>query len=249
MTPKISNSFNERLDVLVEGNKTSEVTIVMAHGLGVDKHETANMFDDIAYALAPTYRVVRFDFSGFGKSEGRTEDFDYRKHAGDLEAILEYVKRTYGGRIYILAQSMGCFITALLNPQGISKTIFTGIPNTDTSYIIERFSKRFSSKPGGLVNYEGISLVPRSTGKIQRFGPSFWKTLREFDPLRSVSEFAKRTQLLIIHPKQDDVVGTEHLEGYSHIPHISVQRINGDHSFKKPEDRSVLVEHIKTFFG
>ncbi len=244
---KIFNPSREKLDTLVEGNEKSPISIVMVHGLGTDKHETGGQFDFIAKSLSENYRVVRFDFSGFGKSEGKMEDFDYVKHADDLKAVLSYSKKTYGGTVYIIAQSMGCFVTSLLNPQGINKTIFLGIPNSNTEYIINRFSKRFSSKPGGVVNFEGISLVPRSTGAIQHIGPSFWKVLREFNPVKAVAEFSKKTHLLIVHPLQDDVVGPEFQKEYDAIPNIKIEWINGDHSFKKREDRSALIKTIKTF--
>lgn len=246
--PLILNPHHEKLDILAEGNENSAITVVMVHGLGTDKHETCGMFDDIAHALINDYRVVRFDFSGFGKSEGKMEDFDYIKHANDLKSVLSFVKKTYDQTVYIIAQSMGCFVTSLLNPQGVTKTVFMGIPNSNTEYIIDRFTKRFTAKPGGIVNFEGISLVPRSTGVIQRIGPTFWKILREFKPIQAVGEFSKHTNLLIIHPKQDDVVGPEFQEDYDAIPNIKVEWINGDHSLKKPEDRSVLIEKIKTFF-
>lgn len=244
----IFNSHHEKLDTLVEGNTLSPITVVMVHGLGVDKHETAGMFDDIAMALADTYRIVRFDFSGFGKSEGQTEDFNYHKHAEDLKAVLEFVTKTYGGMIYIIAQSMGTFITSLLCPLGIAKTIFTGIPNSNTEYIIERLVKRFGSKPGAVIDQNGISIIPRSTGAVQKWGSQFWKVLREFKPVESVVTFSKNTDLLIIHPLQDEVVGAEYQEEYDAIPNIKIEWINGDHSFKKPEDRHALIVRIKQFF-
>jgi len=249
VSPSIYNSHHEKLDSLVEGDEKSSVTIVMVHGLGTDKHETAGLFDDIATALIDKYRVLRFDFSGFGKSEGKTEEFDYHKHADDLKAVLEYVKQTYKGATYIMAHSMGCFVTSLLNPQDITKTIFMGIPNSNTEYIIDRLKKRIMARPGGRVDLQGISLIPRSSGTIQKFGPQFWKTLQEFNPVASVSEFAKNTNLLIIHPKQDDVVGSEYQKEYDTIPNIQIESINGDHSFKKPENRTILIERIKKFFA
>jgi len=247
-SPRIFNSQNEKLDVLVEGNEKSAVTIVMVHGFGTDKHETGDQFDYISHELADLYRIVRFDGSGFGKSEGKSEDFDYFKHAGDLKAVLDYVKQNYKGIIYIIAQSMGTFVTSLLNPQDIAKTVFMGIPNSNTEFIINCFVKRFGIKPGAVINFDGMSLVPRSFGAVQRIGPKYWKTLREFKPVQTVTEFSRHTKLLIIHPKQDEVVGNEFQEEYNSIPNVTIKWINGDHSFKKPKDRIVLIEKIKTFF-
>ena len=247
-SPIIANSKNERLDVLVEGNETSAITVIMVHGIGTDKHETAGLFDDISSSLTDTFRVIRFDFSGFGLSEGKTENFDYVKHAEDLKVIINYTKKTFGGSVYIIAHSMGTFITALLNPEGVSKTVFSGIPNSDTKYIIQRLLDRFATRAGTHIDQNGISLIPRSSGVVQKWGAKFWKTLGEFKPVGAVSQYAKNTDLLIIHPKQDDVVGSEYQKEYDSIPNIQIEWINGDHSFKRLEDRSVLIEKIKDFF-
>ena len=247
--PMIINSHNEKLDTLIEGSEKSEITIVMVHGLGTDKHETAGQFDDLAQAFIKKYRIVRFDFSGFGKSEGKTENFDYHKHASDLNFILSYVRQNFNGKIYIIAQSMGTFITSLLNPEDIDKTVFINIPNSNTSYIIDRLVARFASRPGSYIDLQGISLISRSSGSMQKFGPQFWKTLTEFNPVSSVTEFAKNTNLLIIHARQDDAVGNKFQEEYDAIPNIKTEWIDGDHSFKKPKDRSVLIERIKRFFA
>lgn len=244
----IFNSHHEKLDVLVEGNEKNTITVVMVHGIGTDKHETAGLFDDMSSALVNDFRIIRFDFSGFGKSEGKTEDFDYIKHAEDLKVIIDYTKKTFGGSVYIIAHSMGTFITALLNPEGISKTVFSGIPNSNTEYIIQRLLNRFATRRGTHIDQCGISLIPRSSGVIQKWGAQFWKTLREFKPVNAVSQYAKNTNLLIIHPKQDDVVGSEYQKEYDSIPNMKIEWINGDHSFKKPEDRLVLIEKIKDFF-
>lgn len=247
-TLRLKNPSGEELDVLVRGNEAAHATVVFAHGLGVNKHETTGMYDVVAAVLAPNYRTVQFDFSGFGKSEGRQEDFDYHKHAADLGAILEYVKKTYPGEIYILAHSMGTFVTSLLNPEGIKKAVFSGTPNADTQFIIDRLVKRFTSKPGGKVDLQGISMIPRSTGEIQKFGPQFWKTLRDFRPIEAFTQFSTHTPILIIHPKQDDVVGIEHQEEYDHVPGAIIEWMDGDHSFKKQEDRDAYAKRVLSFF-
>ncbi len=247
-TLKIANPSAELLDVLISGNENATATVVFAHGLGVTKHETTGMFDEVAAGIGDIFRTVQFDFSGFGNSEGRQEDFDYHKHAKDLEAVLAYVRKTYPGKLYIVAHSMGTFVTTLLNPPDIEKAVLSGTPNSNTQFIMERLIKRFNSKPGGKVDINGISLVPRSTGEIQKFGPQFWKTLREYNPIASFTQFGSHTKTLIIHPKQDDVVRLEFQEEYDAVPNATVLWINGDHSFKKAEDRKVYVQEIRSFF-
>ncbi|MBI5151795.1 MAG: alpha/beta fold hydrolase [Candidatus Pacebacteria bacterium] len=246
--PHITNSLGERLDTLVEGNAKSTTTIIFVHGFAVDKHETGCFFDDIAQTLGKTFRIVRFDFSGCGKSEGKIEEKDYKVWADDLRCVLEYTKKNFHGNIFICAQSMGTFVTALLNPDGIQKTIFTGIPNANTAYIQEKMVKRFGSRPGAHVDFQGITTFPRSSGKVTKVGPSFWKVLLVFDPEKAVRTFAKKTKLLTVHPKQDEIVGSKFLEVYAKISEVQDEWMDGDHSFSDKSQRETLIQRMFLFF-
>lgn len=245
---KISNKNNELLDVWVEGNEKSEKTIIFVHGFATDKHETAGYFNGLVKALENKFRIIRFDFSGCGESEGKLEEKDYEKWSEDLSVVADYVRDNFQGDVYIFAQSMGCFVTALLSPSGIKKTVFTGVPNNNTQYIIESLFLRFGKKPGGKIDFQGISLLPRSTGKTQKIGPSFWEVIKNLKPKETVEAYSKKTDLMIIHPKQDEVVGNQFLKEYSKIPGVKIKWLDGDHSFSKPEDRSKLIFEIERFF-
>lgn len=121
MESKICNSRGEKIDALVEGTNNG-ITIVMAHGFGTQKDEYAGFFTDISKSLSPLARVVRFDFSGYGKSEGREEDSDLNKMADDLASVLAWVRSEFGGRIMIIAHSLGTLVTRVLSPDGIEKS-------------------------------------------------------------------------------------------------------------------------------
>lgn len=88
---KIKNNLGEQLDALIEGNEKSKVTIVFVHGFGTDKNETENLFTDIATALKSQFRIIRFDLTGYGKSEGKQEETNYNKHAEDLKSVFDWV--------------------------------------------------------------------------------------------------------------------------------------------------------------
>lgn len=246
---KIKNKLGEELDTLIEGNNESNTTIVFVHGFGVDKNESFNYFVDLALSLKSEFRIVRFDFSGCGKSWGKQEDVNYQKQAGDLGCVIEYVKANFPGKIFIVAHSMGTFVTCFLCPNGIEKTVFSGIPNSNTGYIIERLKGRISSREGSFVDTEGITAYPRTFGPVQKIGPSFWKVLSDFKPVEAVEEYSKKTNLLIIHLNQDDVVGNEYMDGYSTVPNIKISHLNGNHSVTKKEDREMVIKTIQEFFS
>ena len=245
---KILNKNGERLDVLIEGNLESKVTIVFVHGLGVTKDESFQYFVDISKELQSLYRIVRFALSGYGLSEGKQEDANYIKHADDLDKILKYIRTNIGNEIYLLAHSMGCFVTSLLSPEGVTKSVFTGLPNHNVEYLKGRLIQRILGRKGSLVNLDSVTIFPRSTGEVQKIGSSFWQVLSDFNPLQKVTEFSQKTSLLIIHPAQDDVVGIEYLEKYRQITTSKTLWLPGDHSFQKMDDRNKVIESIKDFY-
>ena len=236
--PVITNKYGEKLDTWVEElTGAIKATVVMVHGFGTSKHETAGYFDDISSALVEdNFRVVRFDLSGYGNSQGREEDACYSKHVLDLQTILTWVKSNYKTPLFIFAQSMGCWVTALANPDGITKTIMTGTPNTYTDIVITRVKERFGSRPGAVLDMDGISLLPRSTGKIQKIGSQFWLDIKNLKPAEIVAEFSKKTQLLVVHWESDEIIGKDYLDEYDQISTLKSIWLPGDHCVTKTED-------------
>ena len=111
----VNNAVGEKIDVLVEGNLNSPISIVFVHGFGTNKDEGAGLFVDLSSALRE-YRVVRFDFTGYGKSEGKQEDTSLVKEASDLNSVLRFVREKYGDRIWLIGMSLGCYVIALHLP-------------------------------------------------------------------------------------------------------------------------------------
>ncbi|MEK9179311.1 MAG: alpha/beta fold hydrolase, partial [Patescibacteria group bacterium] len=146
---KVLNKQNEKLDVLIEGSEKSPVVVVFSHGLGAGKGETYSYFSDIAKTISSEYITVRFDYSGYGQSEGEEVDVTYYKQRDDLSSILDYVSKNFSNKdIYIIAHSMGTFITLLLNDNRVKKAALTGIPNTNTEYIVKKVAERIRSRDG-----------------------------------------------------------------------------------------------------
>ena len=246
--PEVRNKFGEKIDTLVEGKMDADTTVVFVHGNGTDKNEGGNLFVDIANGLADKFRIVRFDFTGFGKSEGKQEDVDFKKEAGDLESVLDYVRQNFPGKINIIAHSMGTTVTSMLLPEGINDVVYTGISGTDRFADIERTQRKIISR-GGVVDEGGISLYPRTAGGVQKVGPSFWKIRREFDYVKALREYVYRTNLVVFKPMQDDVVGNDGFEEYKNIKGMKHVELNGSHGFSNPQDRQELIRRIKEFFS
>lgn len=249
--PVIKNKLGEKLDTWVETPEGEiKASVIMVHGFGTNKGETAGYFDDISKALVnDNFRVIRFDFSGYGKSEGRQEDVCYSKQVDDLKSVWQFVKDNFSENVYIFAQSMGCWVTSITSLDDIGKTLMTGIPNADTQIMIDRFIERFGNREGAKLDFAGISELPRSTGEIQKIGPKFWQEIKNLDPVSSISNYSKKTNLLTIHWLEDEIIGSETLEQYDAISTLTFKWLHGNHSVSNPDDRKNFIKVMLDFYN
>ena len=249
MNTKIKNIFGEDLDILVEGNKKSTNVIIFVHGYGTDKDEGFASFLDLSTYLKDNYILIRFDLSGYGKSEGKDSEFQCQKAAGDVDSIIRFAKKNYPGKnIHIIAHSLGTFIVSLLSPYEIKKTIFTSIINSNTKFVSDELRKRILFK-GGKVDKNGITIYPRTQGGVQRIGKDFWRTLENINFLEYIEDLGNKTDLIIFKPKQDGVLADKYFDEYKGIKNITYVEVDGDHNFKDPTQRKNLFVLIKKFLS
>lgn len=91
--------------------------LIIFHGFGGDSgYGESDLYSLIAKKAADCgVSAVRFDFSGYGRSEGRFEDMDIFREILDAIAILSYVQSLpYVTDIYLLGHSMGGVIAGML---------------------------------------------------------------------------------------------------------------------------------------
>ena len=244
---KLKNKQGEKIDFIVEGKSNSPMTVIFVHGFGTNRDEGYNLFADISKPLAKKYRLLRFDFSGYGKSEGKQENVNLIKQASDLEAVLKYTKGRYGNRIWIIACSNGCHVVSMLSPDGIEKTVFVSPPDSRSSQVIKRLKYRIESRPGGILSLSGISKYPRTGGEIQFIGSDYWKMLKKFKLSVLLKKYAKKTRMAILVPKDDDFIEHKNMRLYKTIKSAYFSEIDGNHAFTKGEDRKRLIVKIQSF--
>jgi pimeloyl-ACP methyl ester carboxylesterase len=243
---KIKNAFDEDIDLVVEGNSKSYTTIIFVHGFGTDKDEGEGLFVDLSSVLRE-YRIVRFDFTGYGKSGGKQEDTSLVKEASDLNSVLGFVREKYGNKIWLIGMSLGCYVIALLSPDGIPKTVFISPPDSSQVITTERLVKRIKSRKGGVVDYNGIRSYPRSSGDTQKIGPAFWKSLNEFNAEAAISAYSRETDLITIIPVQDEIFERKNMDIYDKVSSSCI-RMKGNHAFTVKEDREALVSKVAYIF-
>ena len=126
--------------------------LVMLHGWGSD-YKT---FDKLANHLIKKFRVIRFDFPGFGQSPNPSDDWsvgDYAKLTDDLikklkiDNVYAIIAHSFGGRVVIKGNSLGLLKS--------DKLVFIGVAGVkpkqhfkNTSYkLIAKIGKILTSLP------------------------------------------------------------------------------------------------------
>lgn len=244
---KIKNQFDEDLDLVVDGNEGSDETVIFVHGFGTNKDEGSGLFVDISRSLVNRFRIVRFDFAGYGKSEGRQEDMTIEKEATDLDTMIGFVRKNYGDNIYLLGMSLGCYVIALLSPDNIKNTVFVSPPDSNQEVTARRLEGKISLKKDGVVNKEGITIYPRSSGELQRIGQGFWKSLHSFNAKDAIFAYSRKTDLFTIIPVGDEILERKNMDIYDKCSKACI-RLKGNHAFTNPEERKALISNIVKLF-
>lgn len=102
---------------VVRAGGEESAALIIFHGFGGDfGYGEGDLYSLIAKkAVDHGVSAVRFDFSGYGKSEGKFEDMDIFREMLDAIAILNYVRKLpYVTDIYLLGHSMGGVIAGML---------------------------------------------------------------------------------------------------------------------------------------
>lgn len=125
----------------------------------------------------------------------------------------------------------------------------TGTPNTNTDVVITRVKERFGSRPGAVLDIHGVSLLPRSTGKIQKIGSQFWIDIKNLQPVKIISDYSKKTKLMIVHWERDEIIGKDYLDEYDQIPTLTSVWLPGDHSVTNKDDRQNFIKKMLEFYN
>lgn len=101
-----------RMNYQVEGNETGP-PVVLHHSLAMN----LTLWDELAAALAPRYRMVRFDARGHGQTEAPKAPYDFETLSADVVGLMDHLKIA---RAHFVGLSMGGMVgqyLGILYPQ------------------------------------------------------------------------------------------------------------------------------------
>ncbi len=189
------------------------------------------------------FGVVRFDFTGLGRSEGEFAESHFSANVDDLIAVSNYMDSNYEAPSLLVGHSLGgaAVLSAASQLEHIKAVATIGAPAT-VSHVTHLFSHGIEEvKEKGEVE---VNIGGRPFKINKDFVEDFGKT----DLPSIVKELRK--PLLILHAPTDTVVGiknAEQLYHHAHHPKSFVTLDNADHLLSNPNDSQYAGNIIGTW--
>ncbi len=189
------------------------------------------------------FGVVRFDFTGLGRSEGEFAESHFSANVDDLVAVSNYMDSNYEAPSLLVGHSLGgaAVLSAASQLEHIKAVATIGAPAT-VSHVTHLFSHGIEEvKEKGEVE---VNIGGRPFKINKDFVEDFGKT----DLPSIVKELRK--PLLILHAPTDTVVGiknAEQLYHHAHHPKSFVTLDNADHLLSNPNDSQYAGNIIGTW--
>jgi uncharacterized OsmC-like protein/pimeloyl-ACP methyl ester carboxylesterase len=187
--------------------------------------------------------VLRFDFTGLGKSEGNFEDSTFSSDVEDLISAHQFLKENYGVAEIIIGHSLGgaASILAASRLDDIKALVTIGSPS-EPDHVQHLFKN----------DIEGIE--ENGQAEVSIGGRPFNIKKQFVDDLNNnpLCEVVKnlRRPILIMHSPQDSIVGIENAgELYKNAwhPKSFISLDGADHLLSKKEDAIYAAEMIGTW--
>ena len=229
----IVNAKGNKLQAYLElpANQKPNNYAIFAHCFSCNS--TLNAVKNISRSLTNHgFGVVRFDFTGLGRSEGEFADSHFSANVADLLAVHAYMAQAYAAPSLLVGHSLGgaAVIVAAHKLDAVKAVATIGAPAT-ADHVTHLFS-------------HGIDEIAEKGEVLVHIGGRPFKINQEF-----VSDFKKtnlpeitkklRKPILVMHSPTDTVVGIDNAQQIyhnAHHPKSFVSLDGADHLLTKKED-------------
>ena len=189
------------------------------------------------------FAVVRFDFTGLGRSEGEFADSHFSANVEDLLDVHSYMSQHYDAPSLLVGHSLGgsAVLVAASKIASIKAVATVGAPAT-VSHVTNLFSHQvedIKDKGNVEVNIGGRSFL---------INEDFIEEFHNIDLPKIVKGLRK--PLLIMHSPFDKIVGIENAEQLyknAHHPKSFVTLDSADHLLSKEKDSQYVGDVIGTW--
>lgn len=242
----IENNKGFKLQAHLElpANQKPSYYAIFAHCFSCNSTLTA--VKNISRALTNHgFGVVRFDFTGLGRSEGDFADSHFSGNVEDLLAVNAFITKGYKPPSLLVGHSLGgaAVIVAASKLKNIQAVATIGAPATvgHVAHLFSHNPEEIKEKGEVKVNIGGRPFVIN-----QEFVNDFKKT--------NLPEITKnlRKPILVMHAPTDSVVGVENAQQiyhYAHHPKSFISLDDADHLLSKAKDSLYVGSMIGSWAG
>lgn len=189
------------------------------------------------------FGVMRFDFTGLGKSEGEFAESHFSANVDDLITVNEFMAKNYKAPSLLVGHSLGgaAVLSAGAQLENIKAIATIGAPAT-VSHVKHLFSHGINELKEGELTKINIG------GRPFNINPEFVENFDKTDLPSIVKQLRK--PLLILHSPIDTIVGIKNAEQIYHNAHHPKSFItldNADHLLTNANDSNYAGSVIGTW--
>lgn len=241
---KIENKKGHILNAFLElpANQKPNYYVIFAHCFTCSS--TLGAVRNISNTLTTHgFGVVRFDFTGLGRSEGEFSESHFSGNVDDLIAVHNYMKTNFEAPCLLVGHSLGgaAVLVAASQLDDIKAVATIGAPAT-VSHVKHLFSHNINEIP------EDVDVQVNIGGRPFVINKEFVSDFDKTDLPTIVKNLRK--PLLILHSPIDTIVGIENakqLYHHAHHPKSFVSLDNADHLLTNSKDSRYAGNMIGTW--
>jgi len=208
-------------------DRKSPPCVIVSHGLLSNK-DSEKYVELAARLLREGVALIRFDFLGCGRSEGRLEDVTVTGRLEELGAVIDFAlgDEALGGAIGLMGSSLGGYLS-----------LFKAAQQKDIKAVVTWSTPYRLSGP-----------APEAEG-LPKLGEGFYQDLRNHD---LISMLQGVRHCLVIHGDMDELVPLTHASLiYENVREPKRLEIipGADHRFTDPEHRDRAYRLTKAWFN
>lgn len=212
---------------------------IFSHGFGV-RQDARGMFTDIVAGLAGV-ECVLFDYNTFDDNIRTVMVPPLSDQAKMLESKVQNIHEEYPeALIDVIGHSQGAVVMGLaqLETLHVRKALLLAPP---ASMGFERILDRFRSRPGTVIDLNGMTRLARRDGSFTLLSARYFEERVGMEPLKLYDRLSGYTETVVIRAAQDEVLGST---DFSSLKQVRTVVLEADHDFTG-EARERLIEVIQ----
>lgn len=241
---EIINSFGEKLHAKLElpANQKASQYAIFAHCFTCSSDLSA--VRNISRELTNFgFGVLRFDFTGLGKSEGAFEETSFSHNIEDLETVNQFLKNNYEAPTLLIGHSLGgaAVLKASKKIKNIKAVVTIGAP-AETKHVTNLFKNGLDE-----IKKEGKAKV-NIGGRPFTISRNFIEDLDSHNIKETLRNLRK--PLLILHSPQDKIVSIDNaakIYQFAYHPKSFISLDGADHLLSNQKDSIYAAKTIATW--